>query len=84
MVEANANNAKVAAYTANNHIQVVRDAIIQTNKDLRRWIIKQLQKNGFITGDYQGINHEGMISLQNIGPAIMVLAGESQKLIERR
>jgi len=67
LVEANANEAKEAAATANDHIQAVKDAIIQTDKDWRKWVNKQLQKIGFKTGDYQGIKHESYDLLERRG-----------------
>lgn len=66
-VEANAIEAKEAAATANDQIQAVKEAIIQTDKDWRRWVNKQLQKIGFKTGDYQGVKHESYDLLEKRG-----------------
>lgn len=59
--------AKEAATQANQQIQAVKDAIIQTDRDWRRWVNKQLQRIGFKLGDYQGIKHESYDLLERRG-----------------
>lgn len=59
--------AKEEAAQANQQIQAVKEAIIQTDRDWRRWINKQLQRIGFKLGDYQGIKNESYDLLEQRG-----------------
>jgi hypothetical protein len=59
--------AKEEAAQANQQIQAVKEAIIQTDRDWRRWVNKQLQRIGFKLGDYQGIKNESYDLLKQRG-----------------
>lgn len=59
--------AKEEAAQANQQIQAVKEAIIQTDRDWRWWVNKQLQRIGFKLGDYQGIKNESYDLLKQRG-----------------
>jgi len=66
-VEAKAIEASTQAESAAQQVTEIKDIIIQTDRDWRRWINKQLQRIGFKLGDYQGIKHESYDLLEQRG-----------------